>query len=166
MLEIRKHSFHWYYLSLQGCQSKIQRDTTTLRSTQNLICDKDREIRKLNKELKKLQEVKNAIEKRRNRCESMKDYLEEVVRSSGNEYENVQELIARFEDLKQIRDERSQKTFHGLANRVDTLHTDQLETKVRNQRFSTKCIENHVRMEFIKKTYAKLCMISNEFLES
>jgi hypothetical protein len=96
----------------------------------------------------------------------MKDYLEEVVRSSGNEYENVQELIARFEDLKQIRDERSQKTLHGLANRVDTLHTDQSETKVRNQRFSTnKCIENHVRMEFIKN-HTKLCMISNEFLES
>jgi len=105
---------------IQGCQKKIETTTASFRSTQSIIDDQNREIRKLNKELQKLKQVKKELEERRNLCESLKYYLDDVV-SKQNEHESIEELIARYEDLKRIRHETWTRTLEGLAKRLDTL---------------------------------------------
>jgi len=65
-----------------------------------------------------LKELKVEIGKRRDLCESFKDFMHHVVQSSQDEFSNVQDLIARFNDLKLIREEASQKTTKSLTEGV------------------------------------------------
>lgn len=69
-----------------------------------------REVNRLKKTCRKLKQVKQGLKRRLQISEGFRDFMQKVVKESNGEYEEISQVIARYYELRDIRENYVEKT--------------------------------------------------------